>query len=69
MEFSKKKILKFSELFSLDPMFYPCFYPINYISPLYYEYLNPYDEYIMKDRLNKIIMYGNSINQQNCFMI
>ncbi len=67
MEFSKKKILKFSELFSLVPMFYPGFYPINYISPLYYEYLNPYDEYIMKDRLNKI--NGNSINLQNCFMI
>ena len=44
-------------------MFYPCFYPINSISPLYYEYLNPYDEFMMKDRLNKIIMYGNLLYQ------
>jgi ribosomal protein S27E len=64
MEFPKEKILRFSDLFFPDPMFYPGFYPINSISPLYYEYFNPYDEYLMKDRINKIIMYGNSINQQ-----
>ena len=64
MEFPKEKILRFSDLFFPDPMFYPGFYPINSISPLYYEYFNPYDEYLMKDRLNKIRLYGNSINQQ-----
>ena len=64
MEFPKEKTLRFSDLFFPDPMFYPGFYPINSISPLYYEYFNPYDEYMMKDRLNKIRMYGNSINQQ-----
>ena len=64
MEFPKEKTLRFSDLFFPDPMFYPGFYPINSISPLYYEYFNPYDEYLMKDRINKIRMYGNSINQQ-----
>ena len=64
MDFPKEKILRFSDLFFPDPMFYPGFYPINSISPLYYEYFNPYDEYLMKDRLNKIRLYGNSINQQ-----
>ena len=64
MDFPKEKILRFSDLFFPDPMFYPGFYPINSISPLYYEYFNPYDEYLMKDRINKIRMYGNSINQQ-----
>ena len=64
MEFPKEKTLRFSDLFFPDPMFYPGFYPINSISPLYYEYFNPYDEYLMKDRLNKIRLYGNSINQQ-----
>ena len=64
MDFPKEKILRFSDLFFPDPMFYPGFYPINSISPLYYEYFNPYDEYMMKDRLNKIRMYSNTINQQ-----
>lgn len=36
--------LRFSDLFYPDPLFFPGYYPINSISPMYPEYFNPYDD-------------------------
>lgn len=36
------KTLRISDMFFPDPMFYPGYYPINSISPLYPEYFRPY---------------------------
>ena len=56
--------MKFSDLFFPDPMFYPGYYPINSLSPLYPEYFTPYDDYRYIDRQEKTIKYFDRINQQ-----
>ena len=56
--------MRFSDLFFPDPMFYPGYYPINSLSPLYPEYFTPYDDYRYIDRQEKTIKYFDRINQQ-----
>ena len=58
------KPMRFSDLFYPDPMFYPGYYPINSLSPLYPEYFTPYDDYRYIDRQEKTIKYFDRINQQ-----
>ena len=62
------KPLRFSDLFYPDPMFYPGYYPINSLSPLYPEYFTPYDDYRYIDRQEKTIKYYDRINQQKKMM-
>ena len=64
MVFPPEKILRFSDLFFPDPMFYPGFYPINSLSPLYPEYINHYDDYRFRDRQIKMAKYRNTIDKQ-----
>ena len=45
--------LRFSDLFYPDPLFFPGYYPINSISPLYPEYFNPYDDKRFMERHEK----------------
>ena len=59
-----KKTLRFSDVFFPDPMFYPGYYPINSLSPLYPEYFTPYDDYRYIDRQEKTIKYFYRVNQQ-----
>ena len=65
------KTLRYSDMFFPDPMFYPGYYPINSLSPLYPEYLNPYDDEIYKLRLTRLLGYNNEdiekrmLNQNN----
>ena len=65
------KTLRYSDMFFPDPMFYPGYYPINSLSPLYPEYLNPYDDEIYKLRLTRLLGYNNGdiekrmLNQNN----
>ena len=56
--------MRFSDLFYPDPMFYPGYYPINSLSPLYPEYFTPYDDYRYIDRQEKTIKYFDRVNQQ-----
>ena len=56
--------MRFSDLFFPDPMFYPGYYPINSLSPLYPEYFTPYDDYRYIDRQEKTIKYFDRVNQQ-----
>ena len=63
-----KKTLRFSDLFYPDPMFYPGYYPINSLSPLYPEYFTPYDDYRYIDRQEKTIKYFDRVNQQRKLM-
>ena len=58
------KPMRFSDLFYPDPMFYPGYYPINSLSPLYPEYFTPYDDYRYIDRQEKTIKYFDRVNQQ-----
>ena len=53
------KILRYSDMFFPDPMFYPGYYPINSLSPLYPEYINPYDDEIYKLRMTRLLGYNN----------
>ena len=62
------KPMRFSDLFYPDPMFYPGYYPINSLSPLYPEYFTPYDDYRYIDRQEKTIKYFDRINQQRKLM-
>ena len=62
------KPLRFSDLFYPDPMFYPGYYPINSLSPLYPEYFTPYDDYRYIDRQEKTLKYFDRINQQKKIM-
>ena len=62
------KPLRFSDLFYPDPMFYPGYYPINSLSPLYPEYFTPYDDYRYIDRQEKTMKYFDRINQQKKMM-
>ena len=63
-----EKPLRFSDLFYPDPMFYPGYYPINSLSPLYPEYFTPYDDYRYIDRQEKTMKYFDRINQQKKIM-
>ena len=56
--------MRFSDLFYPDPMFYPGYYPINSLSPLYPEYFTPYDDYRYIDRQEKTFKYFDRVNQQ-----
>ena len=56
--------MRFSDLFYPDPMFYPGYYPINSLSPLYPEYFTPYDDYRYIERQEKTIKYFDRVNQQ-----
>ena len=58
------KPLRFSDLFFPDPTFYPGYYPINSISPLYPEYFNPYDDYRYMERQRKMMKYGMRIRDE-----
>ena len=60
--------MRFSDLFYPDPMFYPGYYPINSLSPLYPEYFTPYDDYRYIDRQEKTIKYFDRVNQQKKLM-
>ena len=62
------KPLRFSDLFYPDPMFYPGYYPINSLSPLYPEYFTPYDDYRYIDRQEKTMKYFDRVNQQKKMM-
>ena len=62
------KPLRFSDLFYPDPMFYPGYYPINSLSPLYPEYFTPYDDYRYIDRQEKTMKYFDRVNQQKKIM-
>ena len=53
------KTLRYSDMFFPDPMFYPGYYPINSLSPLYPEYINPYDDEIYKLRMTRLLGYNN----------
>ena len=53
------KILRYSDMFFPDPMFYPGYYPINSLSPLYPEYINPFDDEIYKLRMTRLLGYDN----------
>ena len=46
--------LRFSDLFYPDPLFFPGYYPINSISPLYPEYFNPYDDKRFMERHEQV---------------
>lgn len=58
------KPLRFSDLFYPDPAFYPGYYPINSLSPLYPEYFNPYDDYRYVDRQMKMMKYNSRIQRE-----
>ena len=62
------KPMRFSDLFYPDPMFYPGYYPINSLSPLYPEYFTPYDDYRYIDRQEKTMKYFDRVNQQKKMM-
>ena len=53
------KTLRYSDMFFPDPMFYPGYYPINSLSPLYPEYINPFDDEIYKLRMTRLLGYDN----------
>ena len=64
MVYPPDKPLRFSDLFYPDPTFYPGYYPINSLSPLYPEYFNPYDDYRYVDRQMKMLKYNNRIQKE-----
>lgn len=56
-----ERVLRFSDLFFPDPMFYPGYYPINSLSPLFPEYYTPYDDKEYALRKEKIMNYNKSM--------
>ena len=68
MVYPPEKILRFSDLFFPDPMFFPGYYPINSISPLYPDYFNPIDDFNYVDRLRKMNKYYRNIRNEKILM-
>ena len=68
MVYPPEKILRFSDLFFPDPMFFPGYFPINSISPLYPDYFNPLDDFNYIDRLKKMNKYYRNIRNEKILM-
>ena len=68
MVYPPEKILRFSDLFFPDPMFFPGYFPINSISPLYPDYFNPLDDFNYVDRLRKMNKYYRNIRNEKILM-